>query len=102
MFYRICVQTLDGKDLRDLNTVSLRQLIGYVDKQPQLFNRTVAENIAYGDNINNVPMSRVVEIAKQLGMHNFFCSLPDVSLQFECNNRQLHTRISMQVALYCT
>ncbi|OXA64227.1 Multidrug resistance protein 49 [Folsomia candida] len=71
------VLTLDGKDLRDLNTVSLRQLIGYVDKQPQLFNRTVAENIAYGDNINNVPMSRVVEIAKQLGMHNFFCSLPD-------------------------
>ncbi len=58
--------------------VSLRQQIGYVDGCVQLFNRTVAENIAYGDNINQVTMSRITEVAKQLHMHNFFCSLPDV------------------------
>uniref|UniRef100_A0A0G4GG24 ABC transporter domain-containing protein n=1 Tax=Chromera velia CCMP2878 TaxID=1169474 RepID=A0A0G4GG24_9ALVE len=39
---------LDGTDIRDLSPHWLRQQIGVVEQEPQLFNRTVFENIAYG------------------------------------------------------
>lgn len=40
--------TLDGLDLRDLKLRELRERIGVVSQQAQLFNETVAENIALG------------------------------------------------------
>uniref|UniRef100_A0A6B2L0F6 ABC transmembrane type-1 domain-containing protein n=1 Tax=Arcella intermedia TaxID=1963864 RepID=A0A6B2L0F6_9EUKA len=39
---------LDGKDYRQLNPLSLRQHIGIVAQDTQLFNMTIEENIAYG------------------------------------------------------
>lgn len=33
-----------------LNVPWLRSFVGLVSQQPELFDRTIAENIAYGDN----------------------------------------------------
>lgn len=40
--------TIDGVDVRDCNSKSLRRLIGIVNQDPLLFNVSIADNIAYG------------------------------------------------------
>ena len=40
--------TLDGRDLRDFDTASLRRLFGRVDQDPFLFNDSIFNNIAFG------------------------------------------------------
>lgn len=64
-----------GYDLRCLNIPSLRSLIGIVSQQPTLFNRTIAENIAYGDNSRTVCMHEIVDAARQANIHEFITSL---------------------------
>lgn len=66
--------------------VSLRHFIGYVEKQPLLFKRTVAENIAYGENTENLNMKMIVEAAQKTNMHDFIISLPDVIINALENN----------------
>jgi len=39
---------LDGRDLREIELASLRRCLAVVDQEPAMFDRTVAENIAYG------------------------------------------------------
>ena len=39
---------LDGMDLRKYDIQYLRRLIGYVEQEPMLFNRTIRENIIFG------------------------------------------------------
>jgi len=38
---------LDGKDFKNLNLRSMRQLIGYVGQEPVLFNTTIKENMLF-------------------------------------------------------
>ena len=38
----------DGVPVNELNVQWLRQQIGFVQQEPILFNRTIAENITYG------------------------------------------------------
>ena len=40
--------SMDGNDLRDLNTQWLREMIGTVTQEPVLFNTTVEQNIRMG------------------------------------------------------
>jgi len=40
---------IDGKDIRDYNVSALREQIGIVMQEPQLFSDTIKENILYGD-----------------------------------------------------
>ena len=47
-----------------------------VSQEPTLFNRTIAENIAYGDNSRNVSMEEIVDVAKKANIHTFIQSLP--------------------------
>ena len=54
--------------------------MGIVSQEPVLFDRTLAENIMYGDNERNVSMDEVVEAAKQANIHNFIASLPQVRI----------------------
>ena len=61
--------TLDGHDLRDLQTASLRSLIGIVTQDTILFNDTVANNIRYGR--PDAGMDEVVMAAKQANAHEF-------------------------------
>jgi ATP-binding cassette subfamily B multidrug efflux pump len=39
---------IDGRDINNITTTTLRRLIGYVPQETFLFSRTVAENIGYG------------------------------------------------------
>lgn len=69
-------------DRRDISSVSLRNLrsqLGVVGQEPVLFDRTIAENIAYGDNFRLVPMDEIIEAAKKSNIHSFVSSLPLVS-----------------------
>ena len=61
--------TLDGTDLRDLKLKDLRNLIGYVNQEPILFNDSFYNNIAFG--LKNVTEEQVVHAAKIANAHDF-------------------------------
>jgi subfamily B ATP-binding cassette protein MsbA len=67
--------TIDGHDLRDVTIASLRRQIGKVTQETILFNDTVRNNIAYGQ--PDVPMGRVVEVARMALAHDFILRMPD-------------------------
>ncbi|XP_075169480.1 multi drug resistance 49 [Haematobia irritans] len=61
----------------DLPIDTLRSKMGLVSQEPVLFDRSIAENIAYGDNFrDNIPMVEIIEAAKKSNIHNFITSLP--------------------------
>ncbi len=66
---------VDGHDVRDLETDSLRKLIGNVTQETILFNDTVRNNIAYGQPA--VPLERVMDAAKAALAHDFIERLPE-------------------------
>lgn len=74
---------VNGKRTVDYERLdSLRKCFGIVGQEPTLFDRTVAENIAYGDNSRDVPMAEIITAAKNSNIHEFISSLPEVS--WEC------------------
>lgn len=70
---------LDHFDTSTIKLNTLRNQLGIVSQEPVLFDRTIAENIAYGDNSRNVTKEDIIEAAKQANIHNFISSLPLVS-----------------------
>merc|ERR1719435_462772 len=64
-------------DIKSLNLPNVRSAVGIVSQEPTLFDRTIAENIMYGDNSRVVTMDEVVEAAKKANIHNFCASLPE-------------------------
>lgn len=56
----------------------LRSQMGIVSQEPVLFDRTIADNIAYGDTSREVEMQEIIEAAKNANIHNFITSLPQV------------------------
>ncbi|CAH0703399.1 unnamed protein product [Spodoptera exigua] len=68
---------LDSRDIRSSLTLPrLRRQLGVVQQEPILFDRTLAENIAYGDNNRKVTMHEIVAAAKAANIHSFIVSLP--------------------------
>nr|ADV76539.1 ATP-binding cassette sub-family B member 3 [Trichoplusia ni] len=68
---------LDSRDIRSSLTLPrLRRQLGVVQQEPVLFDRTLAENIAYGDNNRKVTMHEIVAAAKAANIHSFIVSLP--------------------------
>ncbi|KAM6281047.1 ATP-dependent translocase ABCB1-like [Porphyrio hochstetteri] len=67
----------DGKNAKTLNIQWLRAQIGIVSQEPILFDCTIAENIAYGDNSREVSHEEIVNAAKEANIHSFIDSLPD-------------------------
>ncbi|XP_048004619.1 multidrug resistance protein homolog 49-like [Leguminivora glycinivorella] len=68
---------LDGRDIRrSLTLPRLRRQLGVVQQEPVLFDRSLADNIAYGDNARAPSMDEVVAAAKQANIHDFIVSLP--------------------------
>ncbi|XP_068013056.1 phosphatidylcholine translocator ABCB4-like isoform X7 [Melanerpes formicivorus] len=67
---------LDGQNARALNVQWLRTQLGIVSQEPILFDCTIAENIAYGDNSRQVSHEEVVHAAKEANIHSFIESLP--------------------------
>ncbi|GFO14578.1 multidrug resistance protein 1 [Plakobranchus ocellatus] len=68
--------SLDKYRLKDLNIQWLRSQIGLVSQEPILFDQSIAENIAYGDNSRTVSMDEIIQAAKSANIHNFIQSLP--------------------------
>ncbi|XP_001986851.2 multidrug resistance protein homolog 49 [Drosophila grimshawi] len=68
---------LSGVPSTDFPLDTLRSKLGLVSQEPVLFDRTIAENIAYGNNFrDDVPMQEIIEAAKKANIHNFISSLP--------------------------
>ncbi|XP_033762473.1 LOW QUALITY PROTEIN: ATP-dependent translocase ABCB1-like [Pecten maximus] len=67
---------LDKHDVKDMNIHWLRSQIGIVSQEPVLFDCSIAENIAYGDNTRVVPMSEIMEAARKSNIHQFIDALP--------------------------
>jgi len=65
--------SINGIDTHDLKLKDLRSLIGIVSQDVVLFNATVAENIAYGEDLD---IARVTEAAKAAYATEFIESLP--------------------------
>jgi len=68
--------SVENQDIRNVNLPLVRSKIGLVSQEPVLFNRSVAENIKYGDNERSVSMEEVIEAAKAANIHSFVASLP--------------------------
>lgn len=66
---------VDGADIRTLKIASLRSQISVVLQEPLLFQRSIRENIRYGD--LDASDEDVEEAAKAANAHDFILNLPD-------------------------
>lgn len=73
---------LDDADIRDITLTNLRRQLGIVSQEPILFDRSIRENIAYGDNSRMISEQEIIAAAKKANIHNFITSLPMVSPVF--------------------
>lgn len=67
---------LDNLPIRDIELSSLRTQIAMVNQQVVLFNRTVRENIAYGQ-LHDASDEQVIAAAKAAYAHDFIMNLPN-------------------------
>lgn len=65
----------DDIDIREIEATALRSQISMVNQQVVLFNRTVRENIAYGQ-LEGSTDEQVITAAKAAYAHDFIMSLP--------------------------
>lgn len=65
---------VDGRDLKEYDIYNLRSHIGIVLQDVFLFSGTIADNITLRN--PDIPLSRVEEVARLLGMHDFIMRLP--------------------------
>ena len=66
----------DGIAIQDIEVNSLRTQIAMVNQQVVLFNRTIRENIAYGQ-LESATDEEVIAAAKAAYAHDFIMSLPN-------------------------
>ncbi|KFB50603.1 AGAP005639-PA-like protein [Anopheles sinensis] len=67
---------IDGVTSTDYSLSRIRSQMGLVSQEPVLFDRTIAENIAYGDNTREIPMQEIIDAAKMANIHEFIVNLP--------------------------
>lgn len=60
--------TIDGVDMKDVSQHSLRKLMGIVTQEAVLFNDTIFNNIAFGENVS---LEDVMAAAKIANAHDF-------------------------------
>ena len=83
---------LENNNIQALSVPWLRSRLGLVSQvgpppppekadtlcqEPLLFDRTIAENIKYGNNSVEVSMQEVMEVARVANIHNMIISLPE-------------------------
>lgn len=66
---------IDGINVKDLTTRSLREQIGIVSQEVYVFMASIAENIAYGK--PDCTMDEIIAAAKIANAHDFIEKLPD-------------------------
>lgn len=67
---------VDGTLLQYMDLETARSQLGIVSQEPNLFNRSIMENIAYGANNRTVAMDEIISAAKKANIHDFISSLP--------------------------
>jgi ABC-type multidrug transport system fused ATPase/permease subunit len=65
----------DGEDFRNFSRKSLHKRVAVVPQDVLIFNRSLRENIAYGD--PDLPLSVVIDAAKKAHIHDFIMTLPN-------------------------
>ncbi|XP_023569389.1 multidrug resistance protein 1 isoform X2 [Octodon degus] len=68
---------VDDKEIKELNVEWLRAHLGIVSQEPMLFDCSIRDNIAYGDNSRTVSEEEIVKAAKEANIHQFIESLPN-------------------------
>lgn len=66
---------IDGINIRRLTLHQLRKIIGYVSQDIEIFDGTIADNIAYGK--KGATQDEIVAAAKKAHAHEFILALPD-------------------------
>ncbi|CAM4953364.1 unnamed protein product [Rotaria socialis] len=80
---------IDSKDIRSLNLQWHRSQIAVVSQQPVLFDISIRENIAYGDNSRtDISLNEIIQVAKDANIHDFIQLLPNVSDYFFCYDKE--------------
>ncbi len=69
---------LYGHDIRTLSLPWLRSQIGFVQQEPVLFNLSIRDNIAYGDNTRTVSQEEIIQAAKRANIHEKIITLSQV------------------------
>jgi ABC-type multidrug transport system fused ATPase/permease subunit len=72
----ICLgQNGGATDIRDVSLFDLRQRVGMVTQNIQLFHATVRDNLTFFD--DTIPDSKIEQVIAELGLGAWFASLPD-------------------------
>lgn len=66
---------IDHQDIKSVTQESLRNQIGTIPQEPELFHRTIMENIRFAK--SEASDDEVIEAAKKAGCHEFISELPD-------------------------
>lgn len=66
---------VDGVDIRKLNLVQWRKMLGIVTQEAILFNDTIRNNIAFGE--EQIPFEQIQAAAQAANAHEFIQALPD-------------------------
>ncbi|XP_067628799.1 phosphatidylcholine translocator ABCB4-like [Eurosta solidaginis] len=83
--------SIDCTDLRNLSIANHRRQLGIVSQEPTLFDRSIKQNIAYGDNKREVTEQEIIASAKKANIHNFIATLP---LGYETRMGEKGTQLS--------
>lgn len=67
--------SVSGSNIKEITRSSLRSKYGMVLQETWLFNASIRDNIAYGN--QNIPLEEVIEAAKMAGIHEFIEKMPN-------------------------
>ena len=67
---------MDGVDIGDITLHSLRRQIGIVPQETVLFSGSIAQNIAFGQDINHLGVESIQHAAKVANAHQFITQFP--------------------------
>lgn len=69
--------SINNLNLKDIDLHHLRSQMGIVSQEPVLFDTSIAENIAYGDNSRQVTMDEIIAAAKMANIHDTIINFPE-------------------------
>ena len=84
MFEVLIYNGIDHKVEAAMHIIHLQRLVvldlvGILSQEPVLFDISIRENSAYGDNNRkDIPLDEIIEVAKTAIIHDFIQLLPDV------------------------
>lgn len=96
---------IDGEELRNDNIAKWQNTIGYVSQSVFISDMTLAENIAFGCDANNIDYDRVNKVIELSDLKEFVTSLKDgihsrIGEQGSCISGGQRQRIGIARALY--